>query len=373
MNARLIALIIKEFRQLRRDPRMLFITFAAPVIQLFLFGYVATFDIKHIELGVYDQDKSFFSRELIRSFTASGHFDLKYYFFSEKDLKSAIINNKVKIAVNIPPNFSKNLKRKSIPKIQFIVDGSDANSATIGLGYAQTVVRDFFRKIGKGIGRGIAFATQEINVKTRIWYNPDLKSVNFMVPGIIAMILNLEMILLTALAIVKERERGTLEQLIVSPITSAELILGKVLPFIIIAYIDVFTIFLVGRFWFKVPFNGSLPLLLAVCALFLLTSLGQGILISTASRTPRQAMMTVQAIMFPSVLLSGFMFPIANMPVFIQYITYLVPMRYFLEAIRAIFLKGVGINYLWWQIIPLLVFGAIIMVLSIKRFQKKLS
>jgi ABC-2 type transport system permease protein len=366
-----MALIIKEFRQLRRDGRMLFITLAAPVIQLMLFGYVATFDIKHIELGVYDQDKSFSSRELIRSFTASGHFDLKYYFFSEKDLKSAIINNKVKIAVNIPPNFSKNLKRKSIPKIQFIVDGSDANSATIGLGYAQTVVREFFRGIAKGGGIGVV--TQEISVKTRVWYNPELKSVNFMVPGIIAMILNLETILLTALAIVKERERGTLEQLIVSPITSAELILGKVLPFIIIAYIDVFTIFIVGRFWFKVPFNGSLILLLAICALFLFTSLGQGILISTASRTPRQAMMTVQAITFPSVLLSGFMFPIANMPVFIQYITYFVPMRYFLEAIRAVFLKGVGINYLWRQIIPLLIFGAAIMALSIKRLQKKLT
>lgn len=369
-------IIVKEFLQIRRDRRMLALSLMAPILQLVLLGYAATVDIRMIPMVVNDQDRSSRSRELISEFTNSGYFELSGYAESSDDVDRAIADGSAWVALVIPPDFSRRLLARETAPLQIIADGSDANSANIGIGYASQIVARYSRSITADIlERNPQFALPgRVSAETRVWYNPDLKSRNFMVPGVVALVLMIITMTLTSIGIVKEKEIGTLEQLLVTPITPAQLIIGKLLPFVIIAAVDVALVIAVARFWFEVPIRGSLALLFALSGLFVLTTLGLGLFVSTISKTQQQAMMTAQFFIFlPVFFLSGFTFPIENMPEAIQYVTYLLPLRYFITIIRGIFLKGVGIAELWPQALALVAFGAGILTLSVLRFKKRLG
>lgn len=386
----ILCIVIKEFLQIRRDKRMLGLAIAAPMVQLILLGYAATTDIKSIPMIVNDQDRSSVSREFIRQFTNSGYFVVEIEVNSSKDIDHYIENGKAWLALIIPPQFGNHILAGHTVPVQMIADGSDANSANISLGYATQIVAKYSRSIltetmkhtppppGEfGISpetMSAAIKPIRVNPEVRVWYNPDLKSAHFMVPGVVALVLVIVTMTLTSLGLVKEKELGTLEQLMVTPIKPAQLIIGKLLPFVVIGAIDVTLVLTVARFWFEVPMRGNVLLLYGLSGLFILTTLGLGLFVSTISRTQQQAMMTAQFfILLPSMYLSGFTFPIENMPHWIQMITYVLPLRYFFTIIRGIFLKGVGIAELWPQALALLVFGVTILTLSVLRFRKRLG
>ena len=369
-------IIIKEFLQLRRDRRMLVLSFLAPVIQLILLGYAATTDIEDIPMLVFDQDKTSTSREFINQFVNSGYFVIEREVHSLGEIDHYIEDGHVWMALVIPTNFSNNLLARRQTSVQLLADGSDANSANISIGYASQIINMYTRSIVTEIRKRTPQVAQpaRVNPEIRVWYNPELKSRNFMVPGVLAMVLMIITMTLTSLAVVKEKEIGTLEQLMVTPIKPYQLILGKLLPFVIIGALDVALVIIVARFWFEVPLRGSVALLLGLSGLFVLTTLGLGLFVSTISKTQQQAMMTAQFFFFmPFIYLSGFAFPIENMPPAIQYVTYLIPLRYFIVIIRGVFLKGVGIAELWPQAIPLWIFGLAILTLSVLRFRKRLG
>lgn len=361
MDSRLFHFVKKEFLQLKRDPRMLYVAILVPVIQLLLLGYVASTDIKHVSTAVFDQDKTSYSRAYVESFKNSGYFDLNYDVKNDQEIRYLLDSGRVKLALHVPPGFGRKKVRREPVSVQAVIDGENSSAATIISGYINQIN---FRNAG---------IPAPLDLEVRVWYNPEMKSVNFMVPAIFAMILTIVSMLLTAFSIVKEKERGTMEQLIVSPLKPSELILGKLLPFTIVALLDMALVYLVARCWFHVPMQGSVVLLFALSAVFLTTGLGLGMFISTISRNQRQAMLSALFIVIPSIVLSGFIFPIANMPGVIQAVTYLIPIRYFLIIVRGIFLKGIGFNYLWSQALSLLVFGGLILFLSIVRFRKKLE
>jgi len=376
MIQRVLDMVRKEFLQLRRDRRLLPIVIAFPIIQLFIYGYAVSTDITHLQVAVYDQSNTAESRELIRSIDASEYLDTVLYPRSYPRLRLAIDRGEATVGVVIPPNYARRITGGKTAAVQVIVDGSDPNTDTIPLGYLTRITTNLATRILiERIERRCLPNTLRLVVhpRIRIWYNPTLESRNFMIPGVIALVLVTVTINLTSLAIVRERERGTIEQLIVTPIRSTELILGKMLPYVLLGYVQVGTVLAVGVYWFHVPVRGSLLLLLVLSGLFLMTSLGLGLLISTVSRTQQQSSMAASFIIMPNFLLSGFFFPIANMPYAIQLLTYAIPLRYFLVIVRAIFLKGVGIELLWDQVIPLAVLGLIIMAISVARFRKKLE
>jgi ABC-2 type transport system permease protein len=369
-------IIVKEFLQLRRDRRMLGLSFLAPVVQLMLLGYAATTDVKEIPMLVCDRDQTSKSRELVNQFLNSGYFVIAAEVHSPNEIDQYIEDGRVWMALVIPTSFSSDLLAGRQTSVQLLADGSDANSANISIGYASQIVSTYSRSIMAGVQKRFPQAqrTSRVSPEIRVWYNPDLKSRNFMVPGVLAMVLMIITMTLTSLAVVKEKEIGTLEQLMVTPIKPYQLILGKLLPFIMIGAVDVLLVIIVARFWFDVPLRGSVALLLALSGLFVLTTLGLGLFVSTISKTQQQAMMTAQFFFFmPFIYLSGFAFPIENMPQVIQYITYLIPLRYFIVIIRGVFLKGIGIAELWSQVIPLWVFGLAILTLSVLRFRKRLG
>ncbi len=369
-------IIVKEFLQIRRDKRMLGLSLISPILQLVLLGYAATTDIRLIPMIVHDQDRSSASRELIAGFTNSGYFVLQGYAESSGEVDQAIADGKAWVALVIPTTFSKDLLAQKTTQLQLIVDGSDANSANIGLGYASQIVTRYSRSVSTKIleQHPGAKVPARVDAKTRVWYNPDLKSRNFMVPGVVALVLMIITMTLTSIGVVKEKESGTLEQLLVTPITPAQLIIGKLLPFAIIGALDVTLVLTIARFWFEVPVRGSVGLLYALSGLFVLTTLGLGLFVSTISKTQQQAMMTAQFfILMPMIYLSGFTFPIENMPQPVQYVTYILPLRYFMTIIRGIFLKGVGIAELWPQALALVIFGVCILTLSVLRFRKRLG
>jgi ABC-2 type transport system permease protein len=369
-------IIVKEFLHLRRDRKMLAISILAPVIQLILLGYAATTDVKDIPMLVLDQDKSSVSREFINLFVNSGYFVLTQQVNSPDKIDQYIEDGEVWIALVIPSDFSANMLAGRQTIVQLIADGSDANSANIGIGYASQIIATYSRSLMRTIetqtrGR-LTFA--HVNPEVRVWYNPELKSRNFMVPGVLALVLMIITMTLTSLGIVKEKEIGTLEQLMVTPIKPYQLIIGKLLPFVIIAAVDILLVITVAYWWFGIPLRGSFFLLLGLSGLFVLTTLGLGLFVSTVSKTQQQAMMTAQFFFFmPFIFFSGFTFPIENMPQVIQYITYAIPLRYYIVIVRGLFLKGVGIAELWTQAAALLAFGVVILTLSVLRFKKKLS
>ena len=373
----IIHIIIKELLQFKRDTKMRGISFVAPVLQLILLGYAANLDVKNISMLVCDMDKTQYSRQFIDNYTNSGYFSANYYVDKINDIDYYIDSGKAAIGIVIPMGFTNKLISGKQAQLQVIVDGTDTNSATIGLGYATIITSQYSQKILVEQVKRIQsreIKLVRINPEMRVWYNPELKSRNFMIPGILALILMVMTIVLTSLAIVKEKEYGTLEQIIVTPIKPYQLIIGKLVPFAMIGLIDVILVICVARFWFNVPLNGSVILLFVLCNIFLLSTLGLGLLVSTVSKNQQQAMMTAMFyIMLPMFFLSGFVFPIENMPKFIQPVTYLLPLRYFFVIVRGLFLKGVGMAELWDETLILILFGIGILAVSAIRFHKKLD
>lgn len=356
---------------------MFMVVLVAPVIQLIFLGYAATMDVKIIHTVVFDQDKSETSRQLIRNFEKSGYFNIDYYTDSYKELTELINNGNALMGIVIPNDFEKNIGRKKTAKLQAIFDGSDGNKAGIAAGYSQGVVIAFSQNILSeyfqlsGIKNNI---TGTIQPEVRVWYNPELTTRYYMLPSIVGLIIMLVTTSLTSLAVVKERELGTLEQLIVSPIKPYQMIIGKLVPFTILGFIAVTIVLNVMRYWFQIEVKGSVFYLYSCSFLFMLTTLGLGLFISTISKTQVQAMITSAfGIMMPMIFLSGFAFPIENMPVIIQYFTYLVPLRYFNVIIRGIVLKGIGFDILWEETLLLFIFGVVILGLAALRFRKNLD
>ena len=367
--------IQKEFQQLRRDPKMIGINFFAPIFQLIILGYAASLDVRDIPTIVYDMDNSRTSREFATKFTESGYFSLTRYAGSYADVDRAIDTRDASIAVIIPYNFSDSLLSGDPVQVQVIADGSETNSATIGLNYASMIVEQYsqniiIKKFEAVKGQWAKPAT--VDPEVRVWYNPELKSRNFMVPGVLALLLMVLTMILTSLAIVKEVEGGTMEQLIVTPIKPYQLVVGKLAPFFMIGIVDIILVLLVATLWFGVPLKGSVLVIFTLCMVFQMTTLGAGLFVSTVSRTQQQAMLTaVFFVILPMMFLSGFVFPIENMPALIQFFTYFIPLRYFFVIIRGVFLKGVGLRELWVESSALLGFGILILTMSILRFQKE--
>lgn len=369
----IIHLVKKEYLQILRDRAYLPLLFLAPVIQLTLFGYIAGTNVRNIPTAVLDQDETQSSRNFIQSFGNSGYFHLKQYLRSNSEVDGIIDSGAVRLVISVPPDFTRKLKRRETAQVQLIVDGANSTKASIILGYANDIIQRNSAKIIERQLQKVPYQFPGVDFRLRVWYNPELDNVNFIVPGIICTILAVVTTILTSVAIVREREKGTLEQLIVSPIARHEMILGKVMPFMGIGFIDVIIVLTVGRFWFKVPIHGSVPLLLLLSLLFLASTLGTGVLISTVSRTQQQAMMTTFFIIMPWILLSGFIFPIENMPRVIQFVTYLIPLRYFLVIVREIALKGAGLSILWPQVIAMIILGGATLTFSVFRFNKRLE
>ncbi|MFH1710142.1 MAG: ABC transporter permease [bacterium] len=376
MDSRLYHFIIKEFRQLFRDQRMLRVALVMPVIQLIMFGYIASTDLRNVPTAIMDEDKTDISRAYIKSIENAGNFDLKYYVNDEKEFSRLLDSGKASLAVHIPRNFKKKLLSGGSVDVQAIIDGSNSSNATIILGYmnqinfanSNAVLQGRLNKAGAGPRDFTPFA-----LETRLWYNPELKSMYFMVPAVFAQILMMIGMMLTMFSVVKEKEKGTIEQLMVTPLKSHELILGKLIPPFFVAFADSIFAFMVVTLWFRVPIHGSALLLFVLGMIFSVTGLGIGLFISTVSRNQRQAIMTSNLIMSPQFILSGFIFPIASMPVIIQGLTHLIPLRYFLIIVRGIFIKGIGIKYLWCEAWPMLLFSLVILSLSVARFKKKIE
>jgi ABC-2 type transport system permease protein len=352
---------------------MLRLVIVAPIIQLVLFGYAVTTDVKHIPTAVIDADKSRESRELVVRFSNTGYFDVLAVLERPQDLVPWMDSGRVQAGVHIPRGFARSLARGESAPLQIIVDGTDSTTAGVVLGYASGVLKRYSEEVLEERLRRLRVHLPMVEERTRVWFNPELKSVNYMVPGVLCTILLVVTMVLTSMAIVREREIGTLEQIVVTPIRAAELMAGKTIPFVLLGFVDMVLILLVATLWFRVPLRGSLLLLFALASVFLLTTLGLGLFISTVSHTQQQAMMTALFIMLPSILLSGFMFPIENMPHIIQWMTYLIPLRYFLNIVRGIFLKGVGIEVLWGDVLALLVIGLMLFILASWRFTKRVG
>lgn len=373
----ILEIVRKEFIQFRRDRKMFGLSFFAPVFQLLILGYAATLDVKDIPTVICDQDKSSTSRDLIRRFASSGYFNILGYLQKPDDIDKSIDDGFASIAIVIPVNFRQNIESGEPAPIQIIADGSESNSAGIGMSYATLIVGQYSEKIiieslvKKGMGSAIPGS---VSAEFRVWFNPELRSRNFMVPGVLALLLMVMTMILTSLAIVKEKETGKMEQLVVTPIKPYQLMVGKLAPFFTIGVIDVVLVVLFTNFVFDLPVKGGFWLLMGLCMVFLMSTLGLGLFVSTISRTQQQAMLTaIFFFMLPMIFFSGFVFPIQNMPLIIQYITYIVPLRYFFVIIRGLFLKGVGISTLWPQALALFAFGIVILSMSVFQFRKRLT
>jgi ABC-2 type transport system permease protein len=368
-------IIRKEFIQLRRDRRMFFIVFFSPVLQLFLLGYAANLDIRNIPVVFCDLDATRTSRDFIAQFPASGYFSLQAIVGRVEDVDEYIDRGRAPLAIILPRGMGRSLAGRESVRVQIIVDGAESQSAIVGLNYATMIGLRYSRQILLERLRSTSpgLSLPRVEPRVRVWYNPELRSRNFMIPGVLAMVLMIITMMLTSLGIVKERELGTMEQLIVTPVRPHELILGKLLPFFLIGLVEIAVVVAVAVFGFGVPVRGSVWLLFGLSPIFMLTTLGLGLFISTISRNQQQAMLTAAFFIIPQIILSGFIFPIENMPRPIQWLTYVVPLRYFLVIIRGLFLKAVGLSALWDETAALLVFGLAILSLSILRFRKKLE
>jgi ABC-2 type transport system permease protein len=373
----ILHIIKKEFLQFKRDPRMFAIILLAPVVQLIFLGYAATLDVNRVHTLVYDQDKTSESRNFIEKFTSSGFFKVDYYADNYTQLTKNLDNGKIILALVIPKDFSQKIKRRETSPVQAIFNGSDGNTASIAAGYVAKIVQGYAQNILVNsmdrLGRKI-FPVGRIEPEIRVWYNPLLLTRHFMVPAIVGLLLSIITLILTSLGIVKEKEIGTLEQLIVTPIKSWQLIMGKLIPFVILGFISVIIVLTAMTYIFDIPVRGSVIFLFFSSFLYILSTLGLGLFVSTISKTQQQAMMiAIFGIMMPMVYLSGFAFPIENMPKIIQYISYLIPLRYFIIIIRGVILKGIGIAELWQDTTALLLMGMVILFLSSLRFRKKLE
>jgi ABC-2 type transport system permease protein len=375
MNSRLLSIIRKEFIQIFRDPRTLMLILVMPIIQLFLLGYAATTDVRNVPIAVWDQSRSPESRALLEAFRAADYFNFAYEVFSEAEIQTLIEQGDVRGALVIPADYSlKLLEGKG--QVSMILDGSDATVGSTALATARLIGQSHSINVlsEQAARQGRATAVQQpLEVRTQVWYNPDLRSAYFMIPGVIGMVLYAIMAMLTATAVVRERERGTIEQLIVTPIRSWELIVGKVMPYVILGFFDLFEVLLIGHYWFGVPVRSNLLLVVGTAGLLLLSSLGIGLFASTIANTQQEALLTVFVTILPGVFISGFLFPLEAMPRFLQIVSYAIPLRYYLVIVRSLLLKGVGFAALQTEIISLAIFGLVIMTLASLRFRKRLD
>jgi ABC-2 type transport system permease protein len=373
-NSRISSIIRKEFLQLFRDPRTLALAVVIPIVQLFLLGYAATSDVRNIAMAVWDQSKTPQSRQLLDAFRAADYFTIDYFVGSTDEYQKLIESGDARVALVIPADYDIRLSEGNA-KVLMVLDGSDATIGSTALSTARLVGQSFATDIlsEQAALSGRAAPAAPVEVRTQVWYNPDLNSAYFMIPGVIGMILSFITTILTATAIVRERERGTIEQLIVTPIRSWELMLGKLLPYVILAFVETFEIIVIGRYWFGVPVRGSLTLVIFTSGLFLMSSLGVGLFASTIANTQQEAMMTVMMYNLPSIFLSGFFFPIQAMPKVLQWVSYAIPLRYYLVVIRSLLLKGVGIEAIQREVWALAIFGIVIMTAAAFRFRKRLD
>jgi ABC-2 type transport system permease protein len=365
-------MVRKEFIQLMRDKKNRPLLILAPLIQLVLFGYVVTTDVRDIRVAMLDQANTPESRRLIEAFDANPTFRITHFVRDPRQLEYLLVHRNVNLAVRIPPDFSRRIRKKETAAIQILVDGSMSNMAAVRISYTNVVLDRFNTRLLHEL-YPLRMDYGEVDARIRTWYNPNLDSRYFYVPGIVAFLVMLLSLLLTSMAIVREKEVGTMEQLIVTPLKAYELILGKTIPFIIVAQAQMMMVIVFAVLWFKIPLVGSIPLLLGATALFLLSTLGVGLFISTVSRTQQQAMMTNFFFILPFFMLSGFVFPIANMPQVVQWLTFLNPLKHFLIIIRGIFLKGTGIAVLWPQFLNLAILGAAVFIGAVSRFQKRIE
>lgn len=374
-NSRLASIIRKEFIQITRDKRTLVIILIIPIMQLFLLGYSATSDVRNVPLAVFDQSHSPEARALLDAYRAADYFRIAFAVGSEEELRVLIETGQARAGLIIPPDYAQRLAEGSA-QVAFILDGSEPSVASTALSAAILVGQSHATQIlSERLARsGQNFSLQPpVEVRTTVWYNPDLISAYFMIPGVIGMILFAITSLLTATAIVRERERGTIEQLIVTPIRPWELVVGKILPYAILAFVNTLEVLAIGHWWFGVPIRGDLGLILALSGLLLLSGLGIGLFASTIANTQQEAMLTVWMTLLPSIFLSGFFFPLEAMPVVLRWISHIVPLRYYLVIIRSLLLKGVGVAALQNEIIALSLFGVFIMSAAALRFRKRLD
>jgi ABC-2 type transport system permease protein len=376
INIRLVSLIRKEFIQIVRDPRTLILVLVIPIMQLLLLGYAATNDVRNVPLAVFDQDHGPAARLLLDAYRAADYFRIAYDVDSEQQLRDLIDQGLARAGMIIPPDYSQKIQANESAQVAFVLDGSDPTVASTSLSAAQLIGQSLGTEVmlDRLARRGTpASLTLPIDIRSQVWYNPDLVSAYFMIPGVIGMILYALTSILTATAIVRERERGTIEQLIVTPIRPWELILGKLLPYVILAFFNTLEVLALGAWWFKVPIRGDLSLILLLSGLFLLSSLGIGLLASTIANTQQEAMLTVWMTLLPGIFLSGFFFPLEAMPTVLRWISYLMPLRYYLVIIRALTLKGVRFEAIQGEVIALGIFGIAIMAAAALRFRKRLD
>jgi ABC-2 type transport system permease protein len=375
MNSRLLSIIRKEFIQIGRDVRTLIMILVIPIMQLFLLGYSATNDVRNVPLAVLDQSRSPESRALLEAYRAADYFRIAYTVDSEADIENLIAGGKARAAVIIPPDYAERLSEGNA-QVAFILDGSDPTSASTALSAAQLIsqshstdlLTERFARTGLNLQ-----VKPPVEVRTTVWYNPDLISAYFMIPGVIGMILYAIAAILTATSIVRERERGTIEQLIVTPIRPWELIIGKLTPYVILGFLNTIEVLAVGHWWFGVPIRGDLGLIFLMSGIFLVTGLGIGLFASTIANTQQEAMLTVWMTLLPSIFLSGFFFPLEAMPAFLQWLSYLMPLRYYLVIIRSLLLKDVSLAMIQTDVIAMTLFAVGIMTAAALRFRKRLD
>ena len=383
MWERIRQIVRKEFIEVLRDPRLRMTIMLPPLIQLLIFGYTVNLDIEHAQIGWMDLDRTPASRDLLASFQGSPRFSIVATPQSEAEVQHLLDAGDVQGVVRVLPNFERDLRRGEPAPVQILIDGSNSNTASLLSSYIATAISDYtgnvlasqqnLRIMSRSPASPPNLAAPNLVSRPRVWFNPDLKSRNYFIPGVVVNIIMIVTLALTAQAIVREKELGTMEQLLVTPIRPVEIILGKTLPFAAIGLVDVVLVISAALLIFRTPLHGSLALLFGCAILFLLTTLGAGLFISTISRTQQQAMLSTFFFTAPAFMLSGFMFPIRNMPVPVQYLTYLDPLRYFMEIVRSIFLKGAGALLLWRDMLALLIYGVAILGLSAARFRKRLD
>lgn len=377
MFDRIWCMIVKEFLQLRRDKYARFRLIVPPLVQMLIYGYAATFEVNRVQIAVIDFDHSQESRDLLSRFTFSGRFEVAKILSNERQLKSLIGRSDIPMALKIEPGFAELLRKGETAHLQVIVDGTNSNTALLAVGYVNQIADQFAQDYASNrldqLKPAIARIVPQITLEQRPWYNPDLNSQWFFVPGVIGSITLMLVVNLTAFAIVREREIGTLEQVMVTPIRPFELILGKTIPFFLVGLADVALVAVVGALWFQVPFRGNVLVLLLGVVLFLLSTLGVGLLISTLSSTQQQAFASGFFFLNPAFTLSGFAFPITSMPKAMQIITYVDPLRYFLVILRGTFLKGVGLAVLWPQMLALAGLATALLAISVTRFRKSID
>ena len=383
MWERIFVILRKELIQALREPRMRVLLFVPPMVQLIVFGFAVNLDVDHARIAWMDMDRTPQSRSLRDRFTGSGRFDIVSAPASEEDVQRTLDRGEAQAVVRILPGFARDTARGRATEVQILIDGTNSNTASLVASYAGNIIAEYsvdlmerqqrVKVLTRSPGSPVSMAVPRVTARSRVWFNPDLHSRNYFVPGVIANIIMMVTLMLTALSIVREKEIGTMEQLMVTPVRPIELMLGKTLPFALVGLLDVTLVTVAALLVFHIPLHGSFLLLLFCAVLFLMTSLGAGLFLSTISQTQQQAMMGSFFFSTPAFMLSGFAFPIRNMPVPVQYLTYLNPIRYFIEIVRGIFLKGAGVDVLWPQMAAMAVYGIAVVGLSAMRFRKKLD